>query len=166
MANITTPIIKDDYVLASTSYGAGTILLKLVPKEGGVDAEEVYFLDAKQFNNHHGGMVMIGDYVYGGNGQNQGFPTCIEWPTGKIVWGGKERGAGSGSAALGYADGKLYFRYEDGTMALVDASPEGYKLLSTFKIPDCTQPSWPHPVIAGGNLYLREQDQLLCYKLK
>jgi hypothetical protein len=82
------------------------------------------------------------------------------------VWGGKQRGPGKGSAAVGYADGRLYFRYEDGTMALLDASPNGYKVEGTFKIPDVEKPSWPHPVIADGKLFLREQDALLCYKLK
>ena len=57
-----------------------------------------------------------------------------------------------------YADGRLYFRYEDGTMALIGATPNEYKLYGTFKIPDVTEPSWPPPVIASGKLYLREQD--------
>ena len=91
------------------------------PDGQGIKAEEVYFLPFNQFANHHGGVVIVGDYIYGGNGQNQGFPTCIEWKTGKIVWGGKERGPGSGSAAICYADGRLYFRYEDGTMASAGA---------------------------------------------
>ncbi|HEV3417062.1 MAG TPA: polyvinylalcohol dehydrogenase, partial [Pirellulales bacterium] len=64
------------------------------------------------------------------------------------------------------ADGKLYFRYQGGTMALIEATPERFNLISKFEIPDVNSPSWPHPVIAGGKLYLREQDSLLCYKLK
>jgi outer membrane protein assembly factor BamB len=164
-ANITTPAVVGDYVFGTNGYGSGSALLKLVPSDDGVNAEEVYYLPASQFSNHHGGVVIVGDYLYGGNGQNLGNPTCIEWKTGKIVWGGK-RGPGSGSAAIGYADGRLYFRYEDGLMALIDATPEGYNLRSTFKIPGVTSPSWPHPVIAGGKLYLREQDALLCYNVK
>jgi len=165
-ANITTPLVNGDYIFATTTYGTGSALVKLVPDGDGVKAEEVYFLPAKVFANHHGGVVMVGDYIYGGNGQNQGFPTCIEWKTGKIVWGGKERGPGKGSAAICSADGRLYFRYEDGTMALIDASPDRYKVEGTFQIPDVTKPSWPHPVIADGKLFLHEQDALLCYKLK
>jgi outer membrane protein assembly factor BamB len=165
-ANITTPLVNGDYIFTTTSYNTGSALLKLVPDGDGVKPEEIYFMDAKKFNNHHGGVVMVGDYIYGGNGQNQGFPTCIEWKTGKIVWGGKERGPGKGSAAVGYADGRLYFRYEDGTMSLLDASPDGLKVEGAFTIPDVSKPSWPHPVIADGKLYLREQDALLCYKVK
>src|SRR5262249_28411747 len=77
-ANITTPIVNGDYVFATTAYNTGSALVKLVPDGDGVKAEEVYFMPAKQFSNHHGGVVMVGDYIYGGNGQKLGFPTCIE----------------------------------------------------------------------------------------
>ncbi len=165
VANISTPLVKDEYVFASTAYGGGSALVKLSKEGDGVKAEEVYFLEPKDYSNHHGGTVLVGDYLYGGNGQNKGGPTCIEFLTGKVKWK-ESHGAGSGSAAVIFADGKLYFRYQDGTIALIEANPEEYKLISTFKIPDVKRPSWSHPVIAGGKLYLREQDHLLCYKLK
>jgi hypothetical protein len=51
-------------------------------------------------------------------------------------------------------------------MALVDATPSGYRLKSEFKIPSSLGKSWPHPAIAHKRLYLRDQDVLLCYDLK
>lgn len=164
-ANIPTPIVKDDYIFCSTGYNTGAALLKLERKGTSVAANEVYFLRSDTMQNHHGGMVLIGDYVYCGRGHNNGFPICVELTTGKVAWD-KGRGPGSGSAAVVAADGRLYFRYENGVMALIEATPEGYHEKGTFKIPDCHDPSWPHPVVAGGKLYLREQDALLCYSLK
>ena len=165
-ANIPTPIVKDDYIFCSTGYGAGSALLKLTPSgDGGVNAEEVYFLKGDLLQNHHGGAVMLGDYIYGGNGHNNGFPFCLEWKTGKVLYN-KDRGPGSGSAAVGYADGLFYFRYQNGMMSLLDMNPEGFKVVSKFKIPDQKKPSWPPPIIIGGKLYLREQDTLLCYNVK
>jgi outer membrane protein assembly factor BamB len=161
-ANIPTPIVMDDYVFCSSGYGAGAALLKLVPADGGLRAEEVYFIDGKDFQNHHGGMIRIGDYIYAGHGHNKGAPTCLNWKTGETVWR-HNRGPGSGSAAISYADGNLYFRFEDGVMALVGATPQEYQEKGVFKIPGVEQPSWSHPVIAGGKLYLREQDALYCY---
>ncbi len=32
-------------------------------------------------------------------------------------------------------------------------------------IPEVEKESWPHPVIAGGRLYLREQDNLWVYEV-
>ena len=164
-ASVPTPLVEGDYVFCSSGYGTGAALLKLSPTRGGVDAHEEYFLDGKEFQNHHGGMVVVGDFFYAGHGHNAGAPTCLEWKTGKIAWR-KNRGPGSGSSAVAYADGNVYFRFQNGVMALVGASPGGYEEKGTFEIPDVEQPSWSHPVIAGGKLYLREQDSLYCYDVK
>lgn len=162
-ANIPTPIVDGDLVFASTGYGAGSVLMELSSAaDNKVNAKEVYFLEAKTMQNHHGGLVLVDGYIYGGNGHNQGFPICVEMKTGKVAWS-QGRGPGTGSAAIGYADGHVYFRYQNGVMALVEATPKGYKLKGKFQIPDVKNPSWPHPVIVGGKLYLREQDALLCY---
>jgi len=164
-ANIPTAIVKDDFVFTSTGYGTGAALLKLMPKQDGtVDYKEEYFLKGNTLQNHHGGMIMIGDHIYGGHGHNQGFPFCLKWKEGKFAWE-PERGPGGGSAAVLYADGHLYFRYESGEMALVEASPKGYTLKSSFKVP-IEGNGWPHPVIYNGKLYLRGRDQILCYDIK
>ena len=133
VANISTPIVYEDYVFCSTAYNTGSSLLKLAAADGGVDVEEVYFLDAKTFQNHHGGFVRISDYIYGGHGHGQGAPTCIETKTGKVMW--QEDQPGGGSAAVLYADGHLYFRYQDDVMALIEANPQKYNLKGTFKLP-------------------------------
>lgn len=164
-ANIPTPVIGGDYVFCSSGYGTGSALLKLNKSRTGVDAEEVYFLAANKMQNHHGGMIERDGYIYCGTGHNEGFPLCIDSRTGQDAWR-VGRGAGSGSAAIAYADGHLYFRYQDGTMALIEANPKAYKLKGQFKIASNNGESWPHPVIAGGKLYLRDQDELLCYEVK
>lgn len=130
-----------------------------------VNAEEQYFLDASTFQNHHGGMVRIGDYIYAGKGHNNGFPICLEWKTGKVTWS-QLRGPGKESAAVIAADGGLYFRYQDGMMALVAASPQGYSQQGAFKLPHIDGPSWSHPVVYDGQLYLRDQDALMCYDVR
>jgi outer membrane protein assembly factor BamB len=164
-ANIPTPIVRGDLVFCSTGYGAGAALLRLVPEGGGIRVEEKYFINANDFQNHHGGMVLVGNHVYAGSGHNNGIPTCIDLRSGKIVWG-KKRGPGAESAAVVCADGHLYFRYQNAVMALIEASPASYKLKGSFRIPNGATPSWSHPVVAGGKLFLRDQDRLLCYDVK
>ncbi|MBM84258.1 MAG: polyvinylalcohol dehydrogenase [Planctomycetaceae bacterium] len=165
-ANIPTPIIKGDYVFCSTGYGTGAALLELKKTDDGVSAEEVYFLPANKFQNHHGGMILVGDYIFCGHGHNKGFPLCIEMMTGKKVWDGG-RGPGAGSAAILQADNHLYFRYENGVMALIESTPAEYNLKGSFRIAtaDRKTRSWPHPVISDKKLYLRDQQILLCYDL-
>jgi outer membrane protein assembly factor BamB len=161
-ANIPTPIVKDDLVFCSSGYNTGAALLRVVKKDGKLGIEEVYFLEANQMQNHHGGMIRVGDYIYCGHGHNAGAPVCIEMKTGEVVWK-QGRGPGTGSAAVVYADGHLYFRYQNGMMALIEATPKAYQLKGSFKLASVRAESWPHPVIAGGKLYLRDQDVLMCY---
>ena len=163
-ANIPTPLVKDDYVFASTGYGAGAALLQLSKSADGVAVKEVYFLDGGKMQNHHGGMVLLGDYVYCGKGHNQGFPVCLELKTGKFAWEGG-RGPGQGSAAVIEADGNLYFRYQNGVMALIEANPKKYVLKGTFETATKKGEGWPHPVIVDRQLFLRDQDALLCYDI-
>ncbi len=167
VANIPTPVVYEDYVFCSTAYGTGSALLKLIAAAGGVRADEVYFLDAGTFQNHHGGFVRVGDYIYGGHGHNQGKPTCLELKTGKIMW--QEDQPGGGSAAVLYTDGHLYFRYQDDVMALVEANPEKYVLKGTFKLPErpgMSGEAWAHPVIVDSKLYVRHSDVLIVYDVK
>jgi len=164
-AVIPTAVVSGDYVFGSSGYGTGAALLKLTKDGDGVKAEEVYFLDGNTFQNHHGGMVLVGDYIYAGHGHNAGQPVCIELKTGKVVWRA-EKAAGGGSAAVAFADGNMYFRWDNGVVGLVAADPSGYKELASFKEPQGEGPAWPHPVIQDGKLYLRHQDLLLCYDIK
>jgi hypothetical protein len=120
---IATPVVHEDFVFCSTAYNTGSALLRVVPDESDVQVEEVYFLEPKVMQNHHGGMLLVGEHIYCGHGQNSGLPLCVEMKTGKVVWR-PGRGPGTGSAAVAYADGHLYFRYEDGLFALIEGTPE------------------------------------------
>ena len=162
IANIPTPIARGNHVFVTTSYKTGSALLELTRNGDGFDAEEVYFLGHKDFENHHGGVVLIGDYLYGGDGQNNGTPVCLNMLTGEIAW--KPKAPSKGSAALLYADGRLIFRYDTGLVVLVEATPEEFRIKGQFQQPSrSAKKAWPHPVIHDGKLYLRDWDVLLCY---
>jgi len=166
VANISTPIVRANWVFASTGYQTGAVLLELQKAGDGVQAKEVYFLEPGTLQNHHGGFVLVGNHIYAGHGHNKGFPICVEFTTGKVAWGGDIRNAGTGSAAVAYADGNLVFRYQNGTVVLIEASPAGYKEKGSFPIPGVKDPSWSHPVVLDGTLYLREQDSLFAYDVR
>jgi outer membrane protein assembly factor BamB len=156
-ANCSTPLYRDGYVFAASAYGTGGGLAKLSRDGDKVQAEEVYF--TKQMKNHHGGMVLIGDFLYG---SDEGQLTCLEFKTGKMQWA--ERKAGKGSIA--YADGQLYYRNEDGPVILVEANPKKYVEHGRFTPPRTGKPAWPHPIVANGKLYIRDQQYLYCYDVK
>ena len=110
-------------------------------------------------------MILVGDKIFGGHGDNNGMPFCLDMQSGKFDWE-PVRGAGKGSAAVVYADGNLYFRYQDNVLALIEATPAGYKLKSKFQIPGDLDNGFPHPVIVHGRLYIRAKDEVLCYDIK
>ena len=163
-AVIPTPIVRDDLVFFPVGYKRGGALIKQVPSGNDqVAAKEIYGLNPK-LANKHGGAVLVGDYVYA-DSDDAGRPYCAELMTGDIKWASK--GSGSGSAVVIVGGDRLYIRYGDGTMALVEASPAAYKETGSFKIPGSgPRPSWSHPVILDGKLYIREQDKILCYDIR
>jgi outer membrane protein assembly factor BamB len=163
IANIPSARVQGNYVFATTGYNTGCALIK-VNKEGEVfSAEEVYFLNASDFENHHGGVILAGDHIYGGSGTSKGAPVCIELATGKIAW--KAKAPQRGSACVLYADGNVIFRYDRGRVLLVDATPESFKVKSSFDPPVGKGPAWSYPVILNKKLYLRHGDILLCYNV-
>jgi len=166
--NCSTPLYHDGLVFAASAYGAGGGLVKLSKDAtGGVKAEEVFF--SKKMQNHHGGMIVFDGCLYGANGGNEGGSlVCLDFPTGNVLWDGREnaeRRVPKGSLAL--ADGRLYYRGEDGAMLLIEPNAKQCVERGRFDQPDRSkQPAWTHPVIANGKLYLRDQDVLLCYDVK
>jgi outer membrane protein assembly factor BamB len=163
-AVVPTPIVRGDLVFFSAGYKRGGALLRQVPgADGSVTMKEIYGLK-KELANKHGGIVLVGDHLYG-DSDDAGIPFCAELMTGNVVW--KKRGSGKGSATVTAADGHLYVRFADGTLALVKADPADYAEAATLKIPGSNaRPSWAHSVILDGQLYLREQDKILCYDLR
>ena len=172
VAQIPIPIVKGDKVWVSCSYAGGSALLQIVPQgKDEFTVKDLKTYKKPELNNHHGGMVLVGDYVYFGHDQNGGSPVCVDFKTGDIVWGPEKSPAGGQrSAAVLYADGRLYFRYENGVMVLIEPSPEELKVVSSFKLPAADQrsypQSWPHPVIVNGKLYIRDQTVLICYDVR
>lgn len=125
--------------------------------------EEVYPLKPA-LANKHGGIVLLGDYLYG-DSDDQGIPFCADLLSGEVKW--KARGSGRNSACLAAADGHLYIRYADGKMTLVKATPDAMQELGSFDIPGSgDRPSWAHPVIVDGKLYLHKGNGIFCYELR
>jgi outer membrane protein assembly factor BamB len=162
-AVIPTPIVKDNFVFVTAGYGVGC---KLIEIKAGNQATEVYA--NKTMKNHHGGVVLVGDHLYG-HSDGVGW-VCMEFKTGNQVWAERSK---LGKGAVSCADGMLYCLEEgSGTVALVEASPKGWSEQSRFKLdPQSTIRSpqgriWTHPVIANAKLYLRDQEHIYCYDVK
>lgn len=162
-AVIPTPIYRDNHVYVTSGYGVGCNLFRISEDGGKFAAEEVYA--NKVMKNHHGGVILIGDHLYG-HSDSVGW-VCQEFASGKSVWE-EEKKAGKG--AIAYAGGMLVLREEKkkgSNLVLIEATPQGFTERGRFEQPDQSgKDAWPHPVIVGGHLYVRDQDVLLCYDVK
>lgn len=156
-ANVANAVYADSKVFFASAYGTGGGLLNLTVKDGEVAATEAYF--TREMKNHHGGMVLVDGYLYGFNDL---ILTCLEFSTGKLMW--RDRSVGKGSVT--YADGHLYIQGENNLLGLAEATPAAYREKGRFEIPDKGLPSWAHPVISDGRLYVRNQDTLLVYDIR
>ena len=161
-ANIGTPVFGDSSVYSGTAYGGGG-LVKLSAGAGGVKTDEVYH--DKKLPTAIGGFVLVGDYLYGTNRESF---MCIDFKTGKQKWSEPRTMAPS---SLCFADGRLYAHGEaKGDVALVDASPDGYKEHGHFtppQVPDRGKSkAWAYPAVADGRLYIHDWGSLWCYDVK
>jgi outer membrane protein assembly factor BamB len=155
-ANIPTPVADGGYVYSAASRSGGG-LVQLKKNQDSVDAEQVYF--SPDLPKAIGGTVLLGDYLYGSNGD---VLMCVEFATGEVQW--QER-IGT-AASLCFADGSLYLHGENGEVLLVEATPEAYREKGRFTPPNRPERegrAWTYPVVADGRLYLRDWNSLWCY---
>jgi len=156
-ANVATPIFHEDKVFYSSAYGTGGALLSLTSEDNRISASELYF--TRDMQNHHGGVILVDGFLYGFSGS---VLTCVSLETGRRVW--RDRSVGKGS--LTFADGYLYLVGEGNQIGLAKAAPEGYIEKGRFTIEDQGKPSWAHPVVSGGRLYIRNLGTLACYDIR
>lgn len=170
-----TPVVRDNLVYITSGYGGGCHLFEITGKGSGVKSKELYPKKAqKTVKNTHGGVVLVGDHIYG-HSEGLGW-VCQEFKTGKIAWNEKFK-LECRSGAITAADSKLYLFSDEGTVVLLDADPKQWQEAGRFDLPEKsktpeTRPTsrnskiWTIPVIANGRLYLRDQELLFCYDLR
>lgn len=156
-ANIATPIARGNRVFVSSDYGTGAALLELSASGNAVNAKEVYF--TREMRNHHASSVLIGDHLYG---FSSAILTAMKFDTGEVAW--RDRSVGKGSVI--FADERLYLYSETGVVGLAEATPAGYREHGRFQIRTGSLPTWSHPVVANGKLYLRDQDNIYAYDVR
>ncbi|MEM9353129.1 MAG: PQQ-binding-like beta-propeller repeat protein [Planctomycetota bacterium] len=162
VAVVPTPILRGDRVYVTSGYGTGCMAVDVSAEN---EVTEAY--ENKTMVNHHGGTILLGGHVYGYS-DGKGW-VCQDFESGERVW--REREA-LGKGAIAYADGRFYCQSEDeGDIVLIAASHEGWQEHGRFTLdPQSEQRAsrgkvWTHPVVAGGRLYLRDQEYFHCFDI-
>ncbi len=158
-ANISTPVCgPDNVIFFSAAYGMGSRAIKLAQKDGKTTVEELWY--RRRLKVHHGNVVRVGDFVYLSSGDfGPAFLMAVDIKDGVPAWQERQ----FSKATLVYADGKLVVLDEDGNLALVEASPKGFKLHGKVQLLEKT--AWTTPTLAGKTLYIRDRKKIMALDL-
>ncbi len=158
--NTNTPLYHNGEIFTTSGYDAPSVMISL--SEDGKDAEVKWSNDV--LDTHHGGVVLLDGYIYGSNWLNNGNGNwaCLEWETGKVMY--EESWFNKGSMI--YADGLLYiFEEKNGHIGLLEPTPEGFTLISSFLPEGGSGPWWAHMTIYENKLFMRHGSTLFVYDL-
>lgn len=152
-----TPIYHEGSLFYFSGYGQGGSLLKL--SDDGSSVKKVW--SNNQFDSRMGGAVLVDGYLYG-SGDRSRLWRCLDWETGKEQYSSDLIAKGN----VIYADGMLYCYSERGELALVEATPEEFRVVSQSRVAFGSEQHWAHTMIHMGVLYVRHGKALIAYKVK
>jgi len=156
-----TPVYHDGKIFITHGYNHKSVMLNLSEDATSVS---LAWIDST-LDVHHGGVVLVDGYIYGANWKHNrmGKWCCLDWETGEVKYETKWQNKGS----IIYAEGMLYcYEEKGGNIALVKATPDEFKVTSSFKIELGKGPHWGHPVIHKGILYVRHENALMAFDIK
>lgn len=167
----TQPLRTRYSVIAMTPVLVGDAVFVTAPdtEDGGLfqlcrDGDQVYARRVwnTRADTCHGGVVLVGDALYGSWYRRGKGWFCADARTGEIRYQTGELAMGS----VLYADGRLYCLSQEGEMALLEPSPRGFVFRGRFRlVPERVSDAWAHPVIHQRRLYLRYHETLYCFDL-
>jgi outer membrane protein assembly factor BamB len=153
--NIAQPLaVGGDRILLSKGYGVGSTLWQIRRYGDRHSVDTIWSkntLKTKMTN-----AVIRASHAYG---LDEGTLACIEIDTGRRLW--KKGRFGHGQVLL--VGDLLLVQSEDGQLALVEATPAGYKELS--RITAVAGQTWNYPALSGRKLLVRSELEAACYEL-
>ncbi len=154
-----TPTLWRDAVFATGPDGHGGKMFRIIVRDGRVASEELW---RTSLDTCHGGVVVVGDRLFGSWYRGQRGWGCVDARTGRVLYRTDALDMGS----VIWAEGLLYCLSQRGVMALVKPTEDGFEFRGKFRLTDGRRrDAWAHPVISNRRLYLRYHDTLWCYDI-
>ncbi len=172
---LNTPVVRGNEILVSREKSMA--LLQILKSEKGFEVREQFLVDSLRLDPFQDNVLVVDDHIY--TVPFRGGPICLSRTIGETVWQAEiaqdksaqnrsrnPRRRGLMATAI-YADGNIVVRNSGGQVTLIEASPRRYIEKGSFTIPGY-EPSLGSttPVIAGGRLFLRDDDRIFCYDLR
>jgi len=155
-----TPVLAGDAVFVTAPDSPDARLYRLRPEASGGAVDPIW---TTTLDTCQGGVVHVGDALYGSWYRSRKGWACIDVRTGAVRYETTALAKGS----VLYADERLYCLSEEGDMALLKPAPQGFEFTGRFRlVPGRQNDVWTHPVIHGGKLYLRHHETLFCFDVR
>jgi outer membrane protein assembly factor BamB len=176
--NASNPVVVDDLVFISETYGPGAALLRVRPGEAKVVWSDLERRRDKVMQTHWNTPIHHEGYLYASSGRHteNAELRCVELATGRVAW----RQSDLTRTSLLYVDGHFVCLGEDGVLRLLRANPKKYDPVAQVVLTEKTSgpnpfglrptrlmkyPAWAAPILSHGLLYLRGADRLVCLEL-
>ncbi len=161
MATCPTPVdVGAGRLFLCGGYGAGSILMELVASDGNWVAKPVWRLTGRQYGSEHQTPVFFNGFIYGSRSKPGAEQFVCMDLHGQIRWE-----SGADKFARGpylIADGLIYALDENGTLYLIEAQPDSYRVLDRFTIWSDAHDAWGPMALVGGRLLVRDFSRLVC----
>ena len=166
--NAANPVVVDDTVFVTESYGPGAAWLRVKPGGYEVLRQDPPGGDGT-LRSHWATPIHHEGYLYGCSGEASGEAElrAVKLASGEVAW----RRAGLGRSTALLVDGHLIVLTEKGELLVVRATPDKYDEVSRVKPGDANgpllePPAWNPPALARGLLYARGKRKLVCFDLR
>lgn len=115
----------------------------------------------ENYKNLMGGIIVTDGHIYGSM-YRKSLWYCVDASDGQVLYTSDKFGNGN----IIMADDLFYCYSETGEIALVEANPLSFNVISKFKISLGSDQHWANPVIHQGRLYIRHGNALMAYNIK
>lgn len=158
--NALTPVFHDGYVFIACGHASGGTLLKIDPASH--SASTVWH--RQDIDDCHSGALLVEGKLYGCACRVSGRHFyCVDFLTGETI----KLDETMGKVGITYADRRIYALNHQGTMYLLNVTDDGFDMVSRFEIRKKPTNSYlAHPVVCGGRLYIRCDQNLYAYDVR
>ena len=165
---VPSPVVFDDgRIFLTTSYGGGSMLLKVVREGAAYRVETVFkhkpgdwLASDQQTPLLHEGRLYAVMPRDGGSLRKQ--LVCYHPETGLVWASGKARQFGIGPVMI--VDGKLLVLDDRGVLTMAEAGVDGYRELARAEV--VGRDSWAPPAVVDGRILLRDAERMVCLDLR
>ncbi len=158
-----TPLIRNNLITCvgfPNGNEASIMRLAIERSSEGIASRELFLDNSKVVSRYTDDTIQIEDRIYE---TDTGLFSCFDLTSTTLLW----RNRMGARATITYADQRFYFHGNDGKISLIEAGAEAPVLKSEFILPEHhNAQGTTTPVVAGGHLFIREDDLLFRYDIR